>query len=394
MHRDEPPRPIKRPRTELPPPDLEPTRVLLVRGVNADTSRRELLDLCADVGVVEELQINRGKEQAFVQFDSQEAADFCLLHFDHTAVSLHGTRVTFTYSGKREVQAQARPQPSAELLLTVTEIKYPVSQEVVAALLESFGPPTKVRIFPRSFGFQVLVRMETMHAASQARTRLDGQHIYNGCNTIKAEFSPMPAVAEEIEPQPESDDRGCVLFLQNLSEALNPDMLFSLFSLYGIVQKVKIFFTRKDLGLVQMEEPDQASQAVTYLQDLPLLGRKLQVSLSRTSFINMSCSEPKATFCRDYSDSHLHRYKQAGRVCPPSATLHLSNLSANIGEGFIKRLFTEQAEVLSLRFLGPDLRQALVRFRSVEEAVRVLVYHHNETLDGRCMRISFSRAAN
>ncbi len=365
-----------------------------MRGVSAATSRKELVDLCADVGVVEQLQVNREKEQAFVQFDSQEAADFCLLHFDRSPAYLHDARVTFSYSGRKEVQPQARPQPSAELLLTVTEIKYPVTQEVVAALFESFGPPSKVRIFPRPFGFQVLVRLENTQTASQARTRLDGQHIYNGCNTIKADYSPMPDLAEETEPQQESEERGCVLFLQNLSEALNPDMLFSLFSLYGIVQKVKIFFTRKDLGLVQMEEPEQASQAVTYLQELPLLGRKLQVSLSRTSFINMSCSEPKATFCRDYSDSHLHRYKQAGRVCPPSAMLHLSNLSANIGEGFLKRLFTEQAEVLSLRFLGPDLRQALVRFRSVEEAVRVLVYHHNETLDGRCLRISFSRAAN
>lgn len=391
MHRDEPPRPVKRPRTET-TPDVEATRVLLVRGVSAETTRRELVDVCAEVGVVEQIQLTRDKEQALVQFDSQEAADFCLLHFERTPTHLHGQRVTFVYSGKREVQSQVRPQPSAELLLTVTEVKYPVTQEVVAALMESFGPPVKVRIFPRSQGFQVIVRMETTHAASQARARLDGQHIYNGCNTIKAEYSPMPAVSEE--PEPTSEDRGCVLFLQNLSEALNPDMLFSLFSLYGIVRKVKIFFTRRDLGLVQMEEPGQANQAVTFLQDLPLLGRKLQVSLSRTSFINMSCSEPKATFCRDYADSRLHRYKQAGRVCPPSAALHLSNLSANIGEGFLRRLFTDQAEVLSLRFLGPDLRQAIVRFRTVEEAVRVLVYHHNETIDGRCLRISFSRAAN
>jgi len=388
MHRDEPPRAAKRPRTE-PVPNSSPTRVLLVRGLNTDTSRKDLVDLCAEVGVPQLLHFLTEKAQALVQFDSQEAADFCLLHYAHNPAYLRGNRVTFAYSGKRETEIEVKTQAGAELLLTVTEAKYPVTQEVVAALLSSFGPLTKVRIFPRNFGFQVLVGLETVQAATQAKAKLDGQHIYNGCNTIKAEFSPIAAVAEEV-----SQDSGSVLFLQNLSEALNPDMLFSLFSLYGIVEKVKIFYTRKDLGLVQMEEPLHASQALTYLQDLPLLGKKLQVSLSRTSFINMSCNEPKATFCRDYSDSHLHRYKQAGRVCPPSAVLHLSNLTPSIGEGFLTRLFAEQGEVLTLRFLGPDMRQALVRFGSLEEAVRVLVYHHNQTLDGRCMRISFSRAAN
>lgn len=392
MRRDEPPRPLKRARTEV-SSELDHTRVLLLRGITAESSRKDLVGLCAEVGVVEQVQLLREKSHALVQFDSQEAADFCLLHYTHNPAYLRGSPVTFAYSGKREMQLRAGKQACAELLLTITQAKYPVTQEVVAALLSSFGALSKVRIFPRSFGFQVLIRLETTQIASQAREKLDGQNIYSGCNMIKAEYSPIPALAEEPEPS-QSEDSGCVLFLQNLSEALNPDMLFSLFSLYGIVQKVKIFFTRKDLGLVQMEESVQASQSVTYLQDLPLLGRKLQVSLSRTSFINMSCGEPKATFCRDYSDSRLHRYKQAGRVCAPSAVLHLSNLPPTIGEGFLRRLFTQQAEVLSLRFLGPDMRQALVRFASVEEAVRVLVYHHNETLDSHCMRISFSRAAN
>ena len=382
--------------------EYEPTRVLFVRGLSPTASERELVDVCSEVGVLEQIFMLRNKGQAFVEFDSQEAADFCLLHFSANPVSVQGNRLYFSYSGRHQVTRKPHeaPQPNPELVLTITEVKYPVTMDVVHKVLTPFGRVTKVRIFPRSFGFQVLVLMDTLEAAAKARAGLDGQHIYSGCNTIKAEYSPMPALVETRSQEEDlnEEDFSNVIFLHNMSEAVTPDMLFNLFSLYGNVQKVKIFYKKRDMGLVQFEDHEQALLAKNNLHNLPFLGRTLLVSISRNSFINMPSSERKASFCRDYSDSRFHRYKIAGsknfqHMFPPSATLHLSNLSDNVEEGFLKRLFSDQADLVSLKYLGEERRQALAKFKSVEEAVRVLVYHHNENINGRFLKISFSKAS-
>jgi hypothetical protein len=68
-------------------------------------------------------------------------------------------------------------------------------------------------------------------------------------------------------------------------------------------------------------------------------------------------------------------------------------LSDNVEEGFLKRLFSDQADLVSLKYLGEERRQALAKFKSVEEAVRVLVYHHNENINGRFLKIAFSKAS-
>jgi RNA recognition motif-containing protein len=382
--------------------EYEPTRVLFVRGLSPTASERDVIDTCAEVGVVEQIFLLRNKGQAFIEFDSQEAADFCLLHYSANPVALQGNRLFFSYSGRHQVtrKPHEQPQPNEELVLTITDAKFPVTLDVVHKVMTPYGKALKVRIFPRSHGFQILIQMENLEAASRARAGLDGQHIYSGCNLIKAEYSPMAALAapKTQEPDMNEEDFSNVIFLHNMSETLTPDMLFNLFSLYGNVQKVKIFYKKRDMGLVQFEDHEQAVMAKNNLHNLPLLGRTLLVSISRNSFINMPSSERKASFCRDYADSRFHRYKIAGsknfqHMFPPSATLHLSNLSDSVEEGFLKRLFSDQAELVSFKYLGEERRQALTKFKSVEDAVRVLVYHHNENINGRFLKISFSKAS-
>lgn len=53
---------------------------------------------------------------------------------------------------------------------------------------------------------------------------------------------------------------------------VSPDALFTLFGVYGDVQRVKILYNKKDSALIQMAEPHQA-----YLGELK---KKLKVILS------------------------------------------------------------------------------------------------------------------
>lgn len=381
--------------------EYEPTRVLFLRGLSSSVKEKDIIELCSEVGVVEQVFLLRNKCQAFVQFDSVEAADFCLLNFSRNPAFLSQSRVFFSYSGRVEISKKSTdlPSPSKVLLLTITQARYPVTLEVVSKITAPYGKVAKCRIFPRNFGYQVVVKFESIEQATIAKNSLDGQHIYSGSNTIKADFSPAPYLVSE-KPKIEEineEDVSNVVFLHNMDPKTTPDQVFNLFSLYGNVLRVKIFFKRRDMGLVQYEDHQQAVTAKNNLHNIPLLGQNLLVSISRNSFINMPSSEKKAALCKDYTNSTFHRYKIAGskncqNMFPPSCVLHLSNLSDNMNEQFFINLFAEQASLVAFKYIGEGRRMALVKFKTVEDAVMVLVTHHNHNINGRYLKIAFSKA--
>ena len=381
--------------------EYEPTRVLFLRGLSSTVNEKEIIEICSEVGVVEQMFLLRNKCQAFVQFDSVEAADFCLLHFSRNPAMITGSRVFFSYSGRNEItKTENEPTlPSKNLLLSITQARYPVTLDVVTKIITPYGKIKKCRIFPRNFGYQVVLEMESIEQATTAKNGLDGQHIYSGSNAIKAEFSPKPTIVSE-KPKIEEineEDVSNVVFLHNMDQRTTPDMVFNLFSLYGNVLRVKIFFKKRDMGLVQFEDHQQAVTAKNNLHNIPLLGQNLLVSISRNSFINMPSSEKKAALCKDYANSPFHRYKIAGsknfqNMFPPSCVLHLSNLSDNMNEQFFINLFAEQADLVAFKYIGEGRRMALVKFKTVEDAVLVLVQHHNHNINGRFLKIAFSKA--
>mmetsp|Transcript_19775 Transcript_19775/g.36431 ORF Transcript_19775/g.36431 Transcript_19775/m.36431 type:complete len:411 (+) Transcript_19775:10091-11323(+) len=377
--------------------EYEATRVLFVRGLPSSVTEAEIAELCSSVGIVEQVFLMRNKGQAFVEFDSQEAADFCLLHFTRTIANLGGSRLFFSYSGRQQVTRKPTdpPKPSNELLLKITDVKYPVSTEVLERICTPHGNVLNTKIFPRSFGYQVLVTFESVEAAEGAKKALDGQHIYRGCNIIEAEFSPLKQLLSEKKPEVNEEDYSNVLFLHNMSEHVTPEMLFNLFSLYGNVMRVKVFFKRRDMALVQYEDHTQAETAKHHLHNLPFYGRTMLVSISRNSFINTPGR--KAALCRDYTDSPFHRYKIAGsknfqHMFPPATVVHLSNLSENMDEAFFHRLFADTAQIVGFKFLGEDRRMALAKFKTIEDAAKVLAVHHNSNIKGRFLKIAFSKA--
>jgi hnRNP-L/PTB/hephaestus splicing factor len=189
-----------------------------------------------------------------------------------------------------------------------------------------------------------------------------------------------------------------VAFLHNLSEQATPDMLFNLFSIYGNVQRVKIFFKRRDMGLVQYETHQQAINAKDNMNNVVFLGKPLLVSISRNGFINMPTGE-KRMLCRDYTDSPFHRYKIQGsknfqHMFPPSCILHLSNLTERMDEKFFRDFFSAVGELVGFKFLGSERRMALAKFSSIDDSINILVKYHNENINGRYLKVSFSKASS
>lgn len=214
----------------------------------------------------------------------------------------------------------------------------------------------------------------------------------------------------------------CVLLVSNLNEEMvTPDALFTLFGVYGDVQRVKILYNKKDSALIQMAEPHQANLAMTHMDKLRMFGKQIRVMPSKHLNVQLPKEgQPDAGLTKDYTTSPLHRFKKPGsknyqNIYPPSATLHLSNIPPSVSEeeiteAFVKngfqvkgfkffpsyvKLSKEDASesVLELSSDLKDRKMALIQLSSMDEAVSALIKMHNYQLsEQNHLRVSFSKS--
>ncbi|KAJ0401155.1 hypothetical protein P43SY_004362 [Pythium insidiosum] len=75
------------------------------------------------------------------------------------------------------------------LMVTVTNIEYDVTVEVLHQVFQKFGNVRKIVTFWKNDEFKALVEMESVDQAQSAQSALDGRDIYTGCNTLHVVFS-------------------------------------------------------------------------------------------------------------------------------------------------------------------------------------------------------------
>jgi len=216
-----------------------------------------------------------------------------------------------------------------------------------------------------------------------------------------ASSTPTPSFSSIPSQNPE----GCVLLVINLPEGkVNPDMLFTLFGVYGDVIRIKILWNKKDTALIQFATPQQAALARTHLDKVELIDRKLSIIVSK----NKEVAPPPAVCkfqndtTRDYSDSPLHRFSRPGNrnerhVAAPSSSLHVSNLPDDVSPEDLKLFFSgsgeEESKVTGIKLFGDKRRMAIINFLNVTDAISALIRYHNAKYVDRNIKITFAHGS-
>lgn len=190
-----------------------------------------------------------------------------------------------------------------------------------------------------------------------------------------------------------------VLLVKNLPNNITPLMLFRLFGMYGNVMKIKILFNNPEKAFIEFQSPLQAELARSYLCDCTILGRTIKVEFAKKGTlvdISLLRKEPDNQYLGDFTNSSEHRYKYVGsknhaNISPPSRVLHLSNLHPDKTEAFYKELFHHFGTIKKFMFLKCEEKMALVQMESIEDALSILMYFHNFDVDGKFMKVSFSK---
>ncbi|XP_074641870.1 polypyrimidine tract-binding protein 1-like isoform X5 [Tubulanus polymorphus] len=533
-----------------------PSKVLHVRNVPQDATVADIVMLGVPFGKVTNYVLLTKKAQALVEMEDVQKATAMRDYYTMHTPQLRGKNVHVQFSNHIELKTDsASPQvplhPSAAgvnnmtqtvlqaanevvsdenkktvLRVIVEHLLYHVTIDVLYEIFRKFGAVQKIITFNKNNTFQALIQMANPLSARLAKDDLNGKNIYNGCCTLKIDFSKLNALnvkynneksrdftnnnlpAGDITldqgvaafgklamhpegfispqgmlaspftmpgfgatpltaygaaaatageggtglmngnrsgrsaplipgipngssqlagipgfphhaaalgaglPMPGQQQTGPVLLVSNLNEQkITPDDLFTLFGVYGDVQRVKIIFNKKDNALVQFADALQAQTALTHTDKLKLWGKQIKVAPSKHPVVQMPKEgQPDAGLTKDFVNSPLHRFKKPNsknhhNIFPPSATLHLSNIPLNVTEEQIKDAFQQTGgSVVAFKFFPvtktdessdsrKDRKMALIQMGSIEEATHALIAMHNYQLsDSSHLRVSFSKS--
>ncbi|BAF12137.1 polypyrimidine tract-binding protein homolog 1 isoform X1 [Oryza sativa Japonica Group] len=323
-----------------------PSKVLHLRNLPWECAEEELVELCNPFGRIVNTKCGVGanRNQAFVEFTDINQAISMVSYFASSSepAQIRGKTVYIQYSNRQEIVNNKSPGETAGnvLLVTIEGVQAnDVTIDVIHLVFSAFGFVHKIATFEKAAGFQALIQYTDAATASAAREALDGrsipryllpEHVTSCCLRISFSahkdlnikfqshrsrdytnpYLPVNSSAiDTLQPAVGADGRkveaeGNVLLasIENMQYAVTVDVLHTVFSAFGTVQKIAIF--EKNGGtqaLIQYPDVTTASVAKEALEGHCIYDGgycKLHLSYSRHTDLNVKAHSDKS---RDYT---------------------------------------------------------------------------------------------
>uniref|UniRef100_A0A8C1V5C5 Polypyrimidine tract-binding protein 1 n=1 Tax=Cyprinus carpio TaxID=7962 RepID=A0A8C1V5C5_CYPCA len=202
-----------------------PSRVIHVRKLPNDINEAEVISLGLPFGKVTNLLMLKGKNQAFLEMNTEESAQTMVSYYSSVTPVIRNHPIYMQYSNHKElktdnspnqVRAQAALQAvnavqtgsmplstvdgagmgsqSPVLRVIVENLFYPVTLDVLHQIFSKFGTVLKIITFTKNNQFQALVQYSDGMTAQHSKLSLDGQNIYNACCTLRISFSKLTSL--------------------------------------------------------------------------------------------------------------------------------------------------------------------------------------------------------
>uniref|UniRef100_A0A8C8W3Q3 RRM domain-containing protein n=1 Tax=Peromyscus maniculatus bairdii TaxID=230844 RepID=A0A8C8W3Q3_PERMB len=200
------------------------SRVIHIYRLPSGVTEREVLSLALPFGKVSNLLFLKEKNQAFMEMNTEEAANTMVSYYTCVTPELHGQPVHIQLSCYKELKAGASGQVGAQpglpaessdqagnvgsasaaaavdtgrvvarrtpvLRILVENCFCLVTLEVLHRLFSRFGTVLKIITYIKNNRFQVLLQYADPLSAQRAKLFLDGQNIYDACCTLRITFS-------------------------------------------------------------------------------------------------------------------------------------------------------------------------------------------------------------
>ncbi|KAJ0988539.1 hypothetical protein J5N97_006895 [Dioscorea zingiberensis] len=324
-----------------------PSKVLHLRNLPWECAEEELVELCKPFGKIVNTKCNVGanRNQAFVEFTDLNQAISMVSYYASSSepAQVRGKTVYIQYSNRQEiVNNKSSGDVAGNVLLVTIEGVEPgdVSIDVIHLVFSTFGFVHKIATFEKAAGFQALIQFSTPEIASGARNALDGRSIpryllpehITSCN-LRISFSAhtdlnikfqshrsrdytnpyLPVNPSAIEgtsqsavgpdgKRKEPESNVLLASIENMQYAVTVDVLHTVFSAFGTVQKIAIFEKNGGMqALIQYPDVLTASVAKNSLEGHCIYDGgycKLHLTYSRHTDLNVKAHSDKS---RDYT---------------------------------------------------------------------------------------------
>ncbi|KAL8160476.1 hypothetical protein V2J09_002013 [Rumex salicifolius] len=324
-----------------------PSKVLHLRNLPWECIEEELIDLAKPFGKVVNTKCNVGanKNQAFIEFADLNQAIQMISYYASSSepAQIRGKTVYLQYSNRQEIVNNKTTADTAGNVLLVTiegnEARQ-VSIDVLHLVFSAFGTVHKITTFEKTAGFQALVQFSNTETASSAKDALDGriipryllpEHVgpctlritYSAHTDLSVKFQShrsrdytnpyLPVAPSAIDAggqfgvgldgkklEPESNV--LLASIENMQYAVTLDVLHTVFSAFGPVQKIAMFDKNGGLqALVQYGDVQTAVVAKESLEGHCIYDGgfcKLHLSYSRHTDLSIKVNNDRS---RDYT---------------------------------------------------------------------------------------------
>lgn len=193
-------------------------------------------------------------------------------------------------------------------------------------------------------------------------------------------------------------EKGKVLIVNRINiEKLNCKMIMNLFGCFGNVKKI-ILNKKNSYCLVEMENKHQASLCLKLLKKLKFFDTEIRIKISNYPFLNLKSLEKDQPINIEYLYGHKRYFRYKNnlniKVNPPSNQLHITSISKEINSLYLYELISqinEPEKIIRLKKKGStNSPMFLVFFDNIGSSMEVLSVIHNENLNGKILKVSFS----
>ncbi|UMM17840.1 hypothetical protein L5515_014195 [Caenorhabditis briggsae] len=190
------------------------SRVVHVRNIPPDLVDVELMQLCIQYGPVSNYMMLKGKSQAFVEYEEETSAAAFVTGMTAVPIQIRGRTLFAQYSTHRELkfdksnkatsdtesvangsvsnfEVGTQQQPNSVLRTIIENMMFPVSLEVLHQLFARYGKVLRIITFNKNNTFQALIQMSEANSAQLAKQGLENQNVYNGCCTLRIDYSKL-----------------------------------------------------------------------------------------------------------------------------------------------------------------------------------------------------------
>uniref|UniRef100_A0A672INY6 RRM domain-containing protein n=1 Tax=Salarias fasciatus TaxID=181472 RepID=A0A672INY6_SALFA len=193
-----------------------PSRVLHIRKLPSDITETEVIGLGLPFGDVTNLLMLKAKNQAFLEMNSEEAAQNMVGYYSTVMPIIRHQPVFVQFSNHKELKTDNSPNqeraqaalralstshvdttvaaPSSVLRVVVDNLAYPVTLDALCQIFSKFGTVLRIIVFTKNSQFQALLQYPDGASAQAAKLSLDGQNIYNSCCTLRISFSKLTSL--------------------------------------------------------------------------------------------------------------------------------------------------------------------------------------------------------